>query len=275
MNCRSILVIDRRINLNILLREHNNDILCLTETWLTDEVRSSEIFLNRQYLVQSRKDRKIGAHGGTLIAHKTNLCFNQAAEIETDFDFLSCSVYFLNDVVLITITLCNPPQNSKYRVSETDLRSSICIGLFELESLFNSSTQKKLIFKNGDVYFPHADWNTLSSSNEYEKASIKEIDALKLCSILNSSCCPDIFLCNNLEQCNLVVEANSFSDNKFFISEISVRLIRKEQKSLFQKLNINKAVWHLFISHFEIPTMSDRCPNDLLHCFYQSFYNAC
>ena len=86
------------MNLDILLREHNIDILCSTETWLTDEVRKSEIFLNRQYFVRFRKDRKVGTHGGTLIAHKTNLCFNQAAEIETAFDFLSCSVYFLNDI---------------------------------------------------------------------------------------------------------------------------------------------------------------------------------
>ena len=126
------------MNLDILLREHDIDILCLTETWFTDEVRNSEIFLNRQYFVQSRKDRKVGTHGGTLIAHKTNLCFNKAAEMETNFDFLSCSVYFLNDIVLIIITLYNPPQNSKYRVSDTDLRSSISIALFKLESLFDS-----------------------------------------------------------------------------------------------------------------------------------------
>ena len=178
------------MNLDILLREHDIDILCLTETWLTVEVRNSEIFPNRQCFVQSRKDRKVGTHGGTHIAHKTNLCFNKAAENETNFDFLSCSVYFLNDIVLIIITLFNPLQNSKYRVSDTDLRSSISIALFKLESVFNSCTQKKLIIMNGDTDFSHADWNTLSSSNEYEKAFIKEIDALNLCSILNSSCCP-------------------------------------------------------------------------------------
>ena len=150
--------------------EHNIDILCLTETWLTDEVRNSEIFLNRQYFVQSRKDRKVGTHGGTFIAHEANHCFNQAAEIETDFDFLSCSVYFLNDIVLIIITLYNPPQNSKYRVSYTDLRSSINLILFKLESLFDSSTQKKLIIMNVDVNSSHAYWNTLSSVNEYENA---------------------------------------------------------------------------------------------------------
>ena len=61
------------MNLDISLREHNIDILCLTEIWLTDELRNSEIFLNRQYFVQSRKDRKVENHGGTLIAHKTNL----------------------------------------------------------------------------------------------------------------------------------------------------------------------------------------------------------
>ena len=93
------------MNLDISLREHNIDKVCLTETWLSDEVRYSEIFLNRQYFEQSRKDRKVGTHGGTLIAHKTNLCFNQAAEIESDFDFLSCSVYFLNNLVSIMITL--------------------------------------------------------------------------------------------------------------------------------------------------------------------------
>ena len=72
-----------------------------------------------------------------------------------------------------------------------------------------------------------------------------------------------------------MVEANSFSDHKLFIADIFVRLTRKEQKPLFRTLNINKADWHLFIFHFEIPTMSNRCPNDLLHRFYQSFYNAC
>ena len=59
LNCRSILTIDRRKNLDILLREHNIDILCLIEKRLTDEVRNSDIFLNRQYFVQSRKDRKV------------------------------------------------------------------------------------------------------------------------------------------------------------------------------------------------------------------------
>ena len=224
------------MDLDILLREHNIDILCLTETWLTDEVTNSEIFLNRQYFVHSRKDRKVGTHGGTLSAHKTNLCFNQAAEIETDFDFLSCSVYFLKDVVLIIITLYNTPQNSNYRVSDTDLQSSLSIVLFKLESLFDSSTHKKLIIMNGDVNFSHADWNTLSSIIEFEKAFIKEIDATNLCSILNSSCCPDIFVCNNLEQCNLVSEANSFSDHKLFKTEISVRLTRKEQKASLPKI---------------------------------------
>ena len=73
------------MNLDILLKECDIDILCFTETWLTDEVRNSEIFLNRQIFVQSRKDKKAGAHGGTLIAHNTNLCSSQATEIETNF----------------------------------------------------------------------------------------------------------------------------------------------------------------------------------------------
>ena len=188
---------------------------------------------------------------------------------------MSYSVYFLNDLVLIIITLYNPPQKSKYRVSDTELRCSINIVLYKLESLFDSSTQKKLITMNGDVNFPHTYWNRLSSRNKFEKNCLEEVDALNLCSILNSIFRPDIFLCIIREQCNLAIEANSFSDHKLFIAEISVRLTRKEQKPLFQKLNINKADWNFFISYFEIPEMSHRCPNDLLHCFYQSSYNDC
>ena len=144
--------------------------------------------------MQSRKDRNVGTHGGTLIAHNTNLCFIQAVETETNFDFLSCSVYFLNDLVLIIITLYNPPQNSKYRVSDTELGRSMNIVLYKLESLFDSNTQKKLIIMNGDVNFPHTVWNRLSSRNEFEINFLEEIDALNLCSILNSIFRPDIFL---------------------------------------------------------------------------------
>ena len=68
---------------------------------------------------------------------------------------------------------------------------------------------------NVDVNFSHADWNTISSSNEYEKAFIKN-----RCSepLLNPQLqlLSRLFLCNNLEQCNLVVEANSFSDHNLF-----------------------------------------------------------
>ena len=80
LKCRSILTIDRRMNFDILLKERDIYILCLTETWRTDELRNSEIFLNRQLFAHSRNDRNIGTHGGTLIAHNKNLCFNQATE---------------------------------------------------------------------------------------------------------------------------------------------------------------------------------------------------
>ena len=89
----------------------------------------------------------------------------------------------MNDLLLIIITLYTPPQNTKYRVCDTDLQNSISIVLFKLESLFDSSTQKKFIIFNGDVNFSHTDWNKLSSSDEYKKSVLKEVIALKLCSI--------------------------------------------------------------------------------------------
>ena len=47
------------MNLDILLEERDVGILCLTETWLTDEVKNSESVLNRQFFVQSRKIEKL------------------------------------------------------------------------------------------------------------------------------------------------------------------------------------------------------------------------
>ena len=132
--------------------------------------------------MQSRKYRKVGNHGDTLMAHNTNLSFSQATEIETNFDFSSTSAYILNDHLLIIIALYNPPQNSKYRFSDTDLQSSIVVVLFNLESLFDSSTQQKLILMNGDVNFSHTDRNTLSRKEKTKKNSIKKFLRRSRCS---------------------------------------------------------------------------------------------
>ena len=144
-----------------------------------------------------------------------------------------------------------------------------------MEWLFNSSTQKKLII-NGDVNLSHTDWNTLSSSNEYEKSFLEEVDALNFCSIRNFNFCRNIFLCTNLEKYNLAVETNSFSEHNLFVAEISVRLTKKEQKPLFQKLNINKADWNLLISFvLKSQLCQTGVPMTCFIVFYRSFYKAC
>ena len=120
LNCRSILTTDRTMNLDVLREEYDLDAICLKKTLQTDEVRNSEICSFQQIFGQLRRDRKVGTHGDTLIAHETNLRLNQAKEIEINISFLSCSVYFLYDLLSIIITSFIRPRYSKYWVSDTD-----------------------------------------------------------------------------------------------------------------------------------------------------------
>ena len=48
---------------------------------------NDEFFLTGLFFVQLTREKKVEALGGTLIAHKTNLCFSPATEFKTNFDF--------------------------------------------------------------------------------------------------------------------------------------------------------------------------------------------
>ena len=59
--------------LDVLLKTINPDVVCLTETWLNPIIENQEVLNSKSYSVQSQSDRKLGPHGGVLIAHKNTL----------------------------------------------------------------------------------------------------------------------------------------------------------------------------------------------------------
>ena len=72
-NARSLLDLKRRYSFsNCVKTENDLDILCITETWLTDDVPDESLFL-KEYAIH-RKDRLTdnhkSKHGGVLIAVK-------------------------------------------------------------------------------------------------------------------------------------------------------------------------------------------------------------
>ena len=77
MNKRRLINLERRMKFANAIATSNYDIICLCETWLNENIASSELMLN-EYIIyrserQTAKDQNL--HGGVLMAVKqTNCC---------------------------------------------------------------------------------------------------------------------------------------------------------------------------------------------------------
>ena len=79
LNVRSLLNLQKRIKLVDFVLKHSFDFFLLTETWLTSDIKSSELLLSQYNVV--RADRKSknekSKHGGRLIAVPNNVGFTE------------------------------------------------------------------------------------------------------------------------------------------------------------------------------------------------------
>ena len=75
-NTRGLVDINSRTKFSNTLNTHDYDILCLTERWLTCDIPSAALFLNRYQVYgkdrMTNDDRKT-KHGGVLIAIKNDI----------------------------------------------------------------------------------------------------------------------------------------------------------------------------------------------------------
>ena len=150
--------------------KHSFDLLLLTETWLTSDIKCSEL-LPSQYNVV-RADRKSknekSKHGGCLIAVSNNVSFT-----EVDISHLpdaiqeSLVVIKLNQPDPAVITLFNnPPDGSPYRSQQNDIDAIFC-----LLSVF--ANQK--ILCAGDFNLPGIDWDIYQSNDAYEDCFVNKL----------------------------------------------------------------------------------------------------
>ena len=83
--CRSLLTMQRRMKLDILLRKVDPGIMCFTKTWFDSGVNDCKIFLNRNYQMQKRTDGQTGTDGVFLFLikptctrrSKNNRCYRE------------------------------------------------------------------------------------------------------------------------------------------------------------------------------------------------------
>ena len=159
LNTRSLWNAERRDKLVNAVTLSQYNVICLCETWLTNDVEDSELQLN-QYDIY-RADRpsskeEYSAHGGSLIAVKKTLSSKQL-HIDLPECCVACSIT-INKVDIVLCTLYNPPSDSEYRYKIADF-----------EKIFNSLPKSKPLIICGDMNMPKIDWNTLCSSDDYEQ----------------------------------------------------------------------------------------------------------
>ena len=99
----------------------NMDILCLTETWLTEGIPNEGLFL-KEFLIH-RNDRKTDdcktEHGGFLIAVRSSI-YHERVELKNIDKYVVVKIEPGNTAFLICCCY-NPPKASPYRWSETSM----------------------------------------------------------------------------------------------------------------------------------------------------------
>ena len=184
------------------------DVLLLTETWLTTDIKSAELFLpdydiirgdrptesDELNQIQSDKPTESDASrdGGVLIAVKKTIK-TVVSEAELPLSVQS-SLRVTKLIVLEPLyiaVLYNPPAGSKYRISINDLQ--------KLFRFLEETCPKRLLF-TGDFNMPHTNWSTYDSVNEYESQIASLLFDLNLKQNiefnLTKKSCLDLVFCN-------------------------------------------------------------------------------
>ena len=132
--------------LKVLIDQHNPDIIQGTETWLSQEINSSEIFPDTYDVY--RRDRREGIHGGILTACKKDLIMIRKEEFETDTEIMWNQIELKGRRSLLIGTAYKPRHDDKQFV-------------YELENSFEKICNKGKgynIVLSGDFNQPNISW---------------------------------------------------------------------------------------------------------------------
>ena len=77
---------NKKADMQILIDQYNPDIIQGTETWLSTNVKTSEILPDSSSYDVYRRDRRKGIHVGILIACKKDLILTKKEEFASDND---------------------------------------------------------------------------------------------------------------------------------------------------------------------------------------------
>ena len=205
------------------------DIICITETWLTNEF--PDVFLDLNDFVIFRKDRDSGndAHGGVLIAVNSNLN-PSAIAIETDLE-----VCFINlNISGLTFKL-----GVVYRPQSFNRNNNQSLYNIIRNQIWNADRFCVL----GDFNFPYISWNTLTSSVSEEKHFIELVHELNMIQHVSDNTRGNniLDLCfspNDDSVSNVGVKSNfSTSDHSYITLDISLPVRIEQPRRTYRDFN--------------------------------------
>ena len=152
----------------------NFEIVCFCETWLTDTITDSELFLTQYSVYRSdrvMRTQEVSSHGGVLIG-VNNAIHSWKLQLPALFTgSASACICLINSLRVLIVCCYFPPSSSKYRLSTENI-----IFLF---SYLNSLPVDHTII-TGDFNFGNVDWNDYSSSNDAEQLILDTIESYNL-----------------------------------------------------------------------------------------------
>ena len=105
MNCQSIN--NKKAEIHAVIDSAKPDIILGNESWLTPEIKNSEIFPDSFDAI--RKDRVGDAHGGVFIAFMRDLLCIETPELDTDCEIIWCKLNIIGCRTLYLGSFYRPP----------------------------------------------------------------------------------------------------------------------------------------------------------------------
>ena len=125
LQCRKFIQTRKKTNFSKSIILKKFDIICMSETWLTNDNRDSEIFLGNYncFLSNRRSSLQSTSHGRTIIGVKSGL-MSEPANFSLNINGAAVACYIKLDKRKLLVVSCYlPPANSKYALKTNEINN--------------------------------------------------------------------------------------------------------------------------------------------------------
>ena len=139
---------NKKVELAQVASTCNPDVILGTETWLNNEIQSSEIF--PQNYTAFRRDRKDG-FGGVVIVTRNDLICEEIVNVNINTESIYCKIELQGNKSVVVGVVYRPPN------SNTDYMRMVCEEMEEIRRKHRNA----VLWIGGDFNLPDINWSTL------------------------------------------------------------------------------------------------------------------